>query len=479
MHEADPAILDRSVGGGAIASRPRALPRALRGEYLGAMPSSNVDRGAGKPSFTQLKRGPRSIPAAEAAAHQRRRLQEAMVALVARNGFEATTINELVAMAGVSKATFYEHFADKEDCFGLAFDATIRRVSVQVIEAYCRPGDFRARLVAGYARIMEMVVAEPEAARFVVVESLTLGAAGIELRKQAAAEFESLIRRSFHYSPSRVEVPQVIQRGIVAGIRGVIYRQLRANESELLPGMVADLVDWTLSYQRRPSAAMGKAMRAAARPLPAPERPAAGGGRIPWEEPAASARSLAELTARQRIERAAAQVVAEDGYSALSIPAISAAAGISNTTFYSNFSSKREAFLSGVAELGTEALRVTGETFASESDRPEAVGRALRALLEFYAERELAARIAFVELPTAGPAALDKMDEVLDMFTAFLTPGSRLSGFRSSIPAHLVPAITAAAWAAIQLRVAEGRVASLAEIAPEVTRLVTGPMNQS
>jgi AcrR family transcriptional regulator len=431
------------------------------------------------PSFDRLKRGPRSITAEEAARHQRERLQEAMIELVPRNGFAATTINELVALAGVSKSTFYEHFASKEDCFLAAFDGTIERVAQRVTEAYCRPERSRARLAAGFAEIMQMVVEEPETARFVVVESLTLGAPGIARRQRAAGRFGALIRRGLEGSRARGELSGVVTGGVVAGIQGVIYRQLRANQAEKLPGMVEELVDWALSYQRRPSAAMAAAMRAAARPSPAPEgREPSPMEAIPWEESPSSERSRSELTTRERIERAAAQVVFAGGYPALSIPAISAAAGISNTTFYSHFSSKREAFLASFTVMASQALRVAGETFGARADRREGVGAALRALLEFYAEREIVARTIFVDLATAGPSGLDLVDEVFNTFVDFLRPGATLGGFDSSVSATLVPAIISAVWSAIEVEVAAGRIESLPELGPDIAFLVTGPMSR-
>jgi AcrR family transcriptional regulator len=48
---------------------------------------------------------------------QRRDLLRAAVRLAARNGYEGTRVADIVAEAGLSKSTFYEHFSSKEDCF--------------------------------------------------------------------------------------------------------------------------------------------------------------------------------------------------------------------------------------------------------------------------------------------------------------------------------------------------------------------------
>ncbi len=111
------------------------------------------------------------------------------------------------------------------------------------------------------------------------------------------------------------------------------------------------------------------------------------------------------MSQRERIVRAAARVVVENGYDSLSIPAISAAAGTSNQTFYEHFISKREAFLAAFEIVAADALRLTLEAFRERGDGPEAIGAALRALLEHIAEHRMFARLAFFELPTAGPIA--------------------------------------------------------------------------
>src|SRR3954453_12543714 len=53
---------------------------------------------------------------AESDRSQRERLFGAMVAISSEKGYEATKIADLVKVAGVSRAAFYEHFADKEEC---------------------------------------------------------------------------------------------------------------------------------------------------------------------------------------------------------------------------------------------------------------------------------------------------------------------------------------------------------------------------
>src|SRR5690606_11417757 len=53
----------------------------------------------------------------EIARQQRERLFGAMVAVVADKGYEATRVEDVLVLAGVSRNAFYKLFTSKQDCF--------------------------------------------------------------------------------------------------------------------------------------------------------------------------------------------------------------------------------------------------------------------------------------------------------------------------------------------------------------------------
>jgi AcrR family transcriptional regulator len=426
------------------------------------------------PLFPSLRGQPRRLSSEQIAEHQRMRLQGAMVEAVASHGFASTTVDELVGKAGVSKTAFYEQFENKQACFLSTFDEIIRQATERVGAAYGEPGDSRERLVAAVAAFMDLALAEPGAARLLTVESLILGTAGVEHRERGTEAFEAMVRQSFDDSPSAVEVSDVVVRVVVAGIRGVIYRQLRAGRLSELPGLVEPLVDWALSYQREPGEPVRQAMKAAKR---APR--AQGKEDLSWKEPPDSQRSRAGLTQRERIIRAAAQAVVKDGYAALRTSAISAAAGVSNQTFYECFKGKDDAFLAAFEVVAGELLQVVGDAFLAAGDRPAAIGAGVRAMTDYFAEHELFARLAFFELTAAGGVALDRADRVLDDFGALLEPQVLPTGLEKPLPPEVLPAITSGVWAAIQHEIVRGRRESLSKLAPEIARIVVQPFEAS
>jgi AcrR family transcriptional regulator len=394
-----------------------------------------------------------------------------MIEAVARHGYADTSLRELVGIAGISKSDFYERFESKEACFFATFDEIVAELSRRVGEAYRAPGDFREKMIRGLGVVMEMASEQPEAAALVAVESLTLGAAGVVYRERASLTFEELIQQSFDHSSSPTPVSPLTVRAIVAGIRGVAYRRLRAGKEAELPGLVEQLVDWALGYQGTPGEAAERAMRAAAEPPPPPEVEPGDDSAPGWEEPTDSPRSRELLSARERTYRAAAKLAVEGGYAALSIPAISAAAAISNKTFYREFESKRDAFLAAFEELAGKAFARTAEAMAGAPDQPQAIGHGVRTLLEHVADDELFARLAFFELATAGPAAMDRADAVLDGFTGLLDQGER-----TATPAVIYEAVGSGIWAVIQHEISHGRRTELAAVAPDIAALALAPL---
>ena len=73
------------------------------------------------------------------------------MAIVSEHGYENATVTQLVSRAGVSRASFYEHFASKEACFLVALEDVERDVRGTVTRSIeAQPG--QAAAVAAIAR---------------------------------------------------------------------------------------------------------------------------------------------------------------------------------------------------------------------------------------------------------------------------------------------------------------------------------------
>ena len=67
---------------------------------------------------------------------QRERLFAAVVASCEEKGFDATSVEDLLRTSGVSRATFYEQFDDKLDCFRAAEDEMVAAAISAVADGF-------------------------------------------------------------------------------------------------------------------------------------------------------------------------------------------------------------------------------------------------------------------------------------------------------------------------------------------------------
>ena len=105
------------------------------------------------------------------AGSQRERLLDASEALIAEKGVAGTTIEAIVKRAGVSSATFYEHFRNKDECFVAAFDRAVEGLHIAVRRAVPADGSWLERMRAGLAALLVAIDAEPARARLCFVEA--------------------------------------------------------------------------------------------------------------------------------------------------------------------------------------------------------------------------------------------------------------------------------------------------------------------
>src|SRR5665809_52726 len=142
----------------------------------------------------RLPRGSHGLGRNVVAASQRARLLEAVGRAVAGKGYAAATIDDIVRGAGVSKMTFYEHFADKEGCFLAAYEAAAEELFRRVREAHETGGEWVQRTRAGIAAYLRWLAAEPALARVFLIEVAAAGPRAAEARERLRDRYAELMR---------------------------------------------------------------------------------------------------------------------------------------------------------------------------------------------------------------------------------------------------------------------------------------------
>ncbi len=283
-----------------------------------------------------------------------------------------------------------------------------------------------------------------------------------------------MFRQSFDQVPKRGEVSDLTIRAINGGIRGIVYRRVRSGKPEQLRDHLEKLLHWGLLYQRPSGASVPRLPVGELTPSlqKASELAEDASG---WDEPPDSVHSRATLTQRERILRAAAKVAAERGFGSLSIPAITAAAGVSNQTFYEKFASKQEAFGVALDILVKGTLGRVSAAIEAEDDWVEGVRAGLATLLSCLAESPPLARLLTIEVLSAGPVALDRAEVVMDRLVAMFNPGAIPAQVGARPPDVVIEAIGAGVFVVLQNEVAQGRTEALPELLPEISFIVLAP----
>ena len=124
---------------------------------------------------------------------QRELLTEAMVEAAAAKGHEACRVDDVLARSGLSRSTFYKHFADKEECFLAAFETAVDALLAAVREAIADQVKPEARFEAGLDALLARLAGNPAIAQLALVEIRTIGSQGQEHYEAASRRFATLL----------------------------------------------------------------------------------------------------------------------------------------------------------------------------------------------------------------------------------------------------------------------------------------------
>ena len=160
-----------------------------------------------------LPRGRTGLPLETVRAAQRERLLRSVIAAVAASGIGDVTVADIVRGARVSKAAFYAHFADKEDCF-LAATREGGKLMIDRVAAAGRHQPARsaeAALRASIAAFLGFLAEEPAFARAFYVDMPAAGPRAIRRLEAAGHSFARMTRawheRARRENPSWPAVP--------------------------------------------------------------------------------------------------------------------------------------------------------------------------------------------------------------------------------------------------------------------------------
>jgi AcrR family transcriptional regulator len=446
-----------------------------------AKSSASQDGNSGDTSAARYRRlptGAHGLTREEVELDQRGRLRSAMIELIAGRGYPAVRILDLTQLAHVSRPTFYNLYADKEELLLSAYEDIAGRTTAHVAEAYAQGASEEQSLELALLAFAELAAAEPEAMTLALLGTFGAGPRALSRRNRTTQALEQMIQngreRSWTEHPA-----DLTTKFLIGGIREVSATRLRQGRAEELLGLAGALGDWANAYPQTLPLGLEGSRRVQPRddePLaPAPARGRRVEGRLPSGRHDL-AREEVVKSQRERIVDATAAIVAEKGFAGLTIPEIASRANVSHETFYEMYPTKHDAFL-GAQKIGLhQALRVTAEAFdAREADWHEGVAAGIQALTEFVCSEPAHAHLTLVDTFGASPAAIEIRESALAAFTDYLHPGFEHAQAHIEVSPIAAEAVAGGIWQVLHHYIEHERMHELPDAAPQLAYLTLSP----
>ena len=196
-----------------------------------------------------LPRGRHAAPREIVAESQRDRLLVALAEAVAAKGYAGASVADVIARAGVSRRTFYEHFANKEECFLAAYDAGVGGMLEAIAEAEeeAAPRGMLARARAGTETYLQLLADNPAFARTFLVEVLAAGPAALGRRDAVHERFAERFAEGYRAVAERdgdlPDLPPYIGRAAVGAFHELVIDRLLKDGAAALPELLGPLLE--------------------------------------------------------------------------------------------------------------------------------------------------------------------------------------------------------------------------------------------
>jgi AcrR family transcriptional regulator len=377
-----------------------------------------------------------------------------MIESISQRGYKATTVAHAIALAGVSRRAFYELFPNKEECFLATYDIVVARSRKRVLDAWAGERGWANRVHAGAKALLDDVAEQPKGPRLVLVEALGVGPKSRERMQLAGFTFERMVVGAYQLAPDGVALSQLTARGIVGGVRQVVFKRLREGRERELLSLTDEVLDWIESYRTPAVARLGVPPSLVPRQAPTP------------------AAFLARDDRRARVLGAVVHLTLDEGYSQLTDPQIAQFAGVSTEAFHKQFPSKEEAFLAAIDEFVAEALDSVRPALEEADEWSAGVYRVMVAFVQYVVEHEALLRIAFIDVFEVGPAIIGRLTRSVEELAKLLA-GSAPEPRRG--PSIAQEAIAGALWAIVASYVSNSRLKRLPCAVDQLTFTVLAP----
>jgi AcrR family transcriptional regulator len=397
-----------------------------------------------------LPRGRHGLPPGFVRRNQRTRILEAVLAVSAQPGFEAASIRELFAAAGLSPEAFYEHFTTKEDAWETAFDQAFVALFGAAWHAALPHRDRTAKVSAAVGAALGLLASEPGYARLLLVDAPSAGRAGQPAIDDALAAFARLLTRA---TAGPAEQPKLLPLAMAAGIAELAAGWVIDGRTAQLPALQAPLVELILTPAIGLTAA-ARAADAAVRTMPA------GTG----------------IDDRRRLMDAVAVTAQREGLEATGLSDVAQRAGVELDVAHTLFTDELDVAVQALdAWAGQMVVVAAGAFLGAAGDPPLAAHQALQAAVSHIARTPALAALAVSDDPVLAQAVSGLRERYIALFFSLIAGQVPATEQQAPQPFAALEIILDGIFAVLRRFAREDHVGELPAELPTLSRQVLTP----
>jgi AcrR family transcriptional regulator len=157
----------------------------------------------------------------------RRRIELAVLEHCYEIGYSAMSIEDITRTAGISRKTFYAHFAGKAEATLTTNERVFQAGMMAAAAGFFSAEEWPARAWQGGIALLSFLAANPQAAYLSFVESARVGRGARALIYERAAAFKLFLEEGYRWRTQAGALPRVVSEAVMATMFEWAFTELR------------------------------------------------------------------------------------------------------------------------------------------------------------------------------------------------------------------------------------------------------------
>jgi AcrR family transcriptional regulator len=203
------------------------------------------------------------------------RIIEAMLVACGERGYRKATVQDVLDRCGGHRVQFYRHFANKAECYAVAYATEIERLCEALLGAARAQETWRAGLRAALEELARFAGERPALARGLLAEAQVAGGPALPKREEVLERLSRAVDSARRETESRHDPPPVTATFMVGAIEAAVTSALSKGKPEEFAAAVPELTGMVVAayFGEQP---VGEGMA----------EPGASGVEVSWGQPA-------------------------------------------------------------------------------------------------------------------------------------------------------------------------------------------------